>query len=151
MAFSASVSSENGTSVRTPIARQTSVISDHISEFHGATAPSSIDRRSSGTSVARSTARTTPVPPQARQAPWPLNASSSADGAKKAAPHSGQVSSRPAATASVGGRKWPFGQRWLASRENIRRRLLSSSVPVPNVLRTPGTPGRCRSASAAGT
>lgn len=45
----------------------------------------------------------------------------------------------------------PFGQRWLAKRENIRRRLFKSSVPVPNVLRMPGTPGRWCSASAAGT
>ena len=81
MAFSSSVSSRKGTSVRTPIARQTSVIKDHISEFHGATAPSSMVRLSSGTSVARSTVRTMPVPPQVRQAPWLLKASSSADGA----------------------------------------------------------------------
>ena len=39
MARSSSESALNGTSVRTPIARQTSVISDHISVFHGATAP----------------------------------------------------------------------------------------------------------------
>ena len=45
----------------------------------------------------------------------------------------------------------PNGQRWLAKRENIRRRLFKSSVPVPNVLRMPGTPGRWCSASAAGT
>lgn len=31
---------------------------------------------------------------------------------------------------------------WLARRENISRRLLSSSDPVPKVLRIPGTPGR---------
>ena len=128
--------------MRTPIARQTSVISDHISEFHGATAPSSMVRLSSGTSVARSTVRTTPVPPQVRQAPWLLNASSSADGAKNRSPHSGHCSSCPAATASVGGKSWPLGQRWFASREYISRRPLSSSVPVPNVLRMPGTPGR---------
>ena len=67
-------------SVRTPIARQTSVISDHISEFHGATAPSSIERLSSGTSVLRSTVRTVPVPPQHLQAPCELKASSSAPG-----------------------------------------------------------------------
>lgn len=33
----------------------------------------------------------------------------------------------------------------------MSRKLLSSSVPVPNVLRIPGTPGLCLSASAAGT
>ena len=81
MSFSASVSSQNGTSVRTPMARQTSTISDHISVFHGATAPCSMVRLSSGTSVARSTVRTMPVPPQLRQAPWLLKASSSALGA----------------------------------------------------------------------
>ena len=59
---------------------------------------------SSGTSVDLSTVRTTPVPPQVRQAPWLLKASSSAEGAKKCAPHSGQTSSCPAATASVGSR-----------------------------------------------
>ena len=69
MARSSSESALNGTSVRTPIARQTSVISDHISVFHGATAPSSIESDSSGTRVARSTVRTMPVPPQVEQAP----------------------------------------------------------------------------------
>ena len=49
MSFSLSVSSRKGISVRTPMSRQTSVISDHISEFHGATAPSSMERDSSGT------------------------------------------------------------------------------------------------------
>ena len=81
MSFSRSVSSRKGTSVRTPMARQTSTISDHISEFQGATAPCSMVRLSSGTRVARSTVRTTPVPPQVRQAPWLLKASSSAPGA----------------------------------------------------------------------
>ena len=33
----------------------------------------------------------------------------------------------------------------------MSRSTFSSSVLVPKVLRTPGTPGRCRSASAAGT
>ena len=66
--------------VRTPISRQTSVISDHISEFQGATAPSSIERFSSGMRVERSTVRTVPVPPQVRQAPPLLKARSSADG-----------------------------------------------------------------------
>ena len=81
MSRSFSVSSENGTSVRTPIARQTSVIKDHIKEFHGATAPSSIDSDSSGTSVDSSTVLTIPVPLQVLQAPWLLKANSSADGA----------------------------------------------------------------------
>ena len=49
--------------------------------FQGATAPSSMVRDSSGTRVARSTVRTMPVPPQVRQAPWLLKASSSAPGA----------------------------------------------------------------------
>ena len=44
-----------------------------------------------------------------------------------------------------------MGQRWLARREYISRRLLSSSVPVPKVLRIPGTPGRWWRARAAGT
>jgi len=33
----------------------------------------------------------------------------------------------------------------------MSRRLFSNSVPVPKVLRMPGTPGRWCSASAAGT
>ena len=33
----------------------------------------------------------------------------------------------------------------------MSRRLFKSSVPVPKVLRIPGTPGRWRSARAAGT
>ena len=61
--FPVSVSSRNGTSVRTPISRQMSVIRDHIRLFQGATAPSSIVSESSGTSVSRSTVRTIPVPP----------------------------------------------------------------------------------------
>ena len=81
MSFSFSVSSRNGTSVRTPISRQMSVISDHIRLFHGATAPSSMVRDSSGTSDAMFTACTVPVPPHLWQAPCELNASSSADGA----------------------------------------------------------------------
>ena len=98
------VSSRKGTSVRTPISRHTSVISDHIREFQGATAPWSMLRDSSGTRVERSTVRTVPVPPQVRQAPWLLNASSSAPGAKKCSPHSGHASSCSAATARVGER-----------------------------------------------
>ena len=45
------------------MARHTSVIRDHISVFQGSTAPSSMDKLSSGTREARSTVRTTPVPP----------------------------------------------------------------------------------------
>ena len=90
--------------MRTPIARHTSVISDHMSWFHGATAPPSMVRDSSGTSVAGSTVRTVPVPPQARQAPWLLNASSSAEGAEKVYPQTGLRSGCPAATAIDGGR-----------------------------------------------
>ena len=81
MARSAGVRELNGTSVRTPIARHTSVMSDHIRLFHGATAPSSIVFDSSGTSVVRSTVMTVPVPPHRRHAPPLLNASSSAPGA----------------------------------------------------------------------
>ncbi|MDD5890960.1 MAG: hypothetical protein PUC72_00285 [Bacteroidales bacterium] len=71
----------NGTSVRTPISRAMSFISDHISEPQGATAPSSMVRFSSGTRVDSSTVRTMPVPPQQRQAPSLLKASCSAPGA----------------------------------------------------------------------
>ena len=81
MSFSFLVRSRNGTSVRTPIWRQMSVISDHIRLFHGATAPPSMVRESSGTSVSKSTVRTMPVPLHFWQAPCELNASSSADGA----------------------------------------------------------------------
>ena len=75
----------------------------------------------------------------------------SAEGGKKLAPHSGHTSCCPAATASAGASRCPFGHRWAARRENISRRLFKSSVPVPNVLRMPGTPGRWCSARAAGT
>ena len=81
MSFSRSVRSRNGTSVRTPISRQTSVISDHMRLFHGATAPSSIVSESSGTRDAMSTVRTLPVPPHLGHAPCELKASSSALGA----------------------------------------------------------------------
>ena len=69
MYFSCSVRSRNGTSVLTPISRQTSVISDHIRLFHGATAPPSMVSESSGTSDAMSTVRTLPVPLHFWQAP----------------------------------------------------------------------------------
>ena len=67
--------------VRTPISLQTSVISDHIRLFHGATAPSSMVSESSGTRDSISTVRILPVPPHLGQAPCELNASSSAEGA----------------------------------------------------------------------
>ena len=142
MSRSRSVSSRKGTLVRTPISRAMSFISDHIRVCHGATAPSSMERLSSGTRVLSSTVRMTPVPSQRLHAPWLLKASSSAPGAKKRSPQTGQVSSRPAATFSEGGTMWPLGQRWLARRENMSRSALSSSVPVPKVERMPGTPGR---------
>ena len=62
------------------MARHTSVISDHMRLFQGATAPSSMLSVSSGISVLSSTVRTVPVPPQHLQAPWLLKASSSAPG-----------------------------------------------------------------------
>lgn len=80
-----------------------SIISDHMRLPQGATAPSSIERLSSGTSVDSSTVRTMPVPPQVGQAPALLKARSSAPGAKKLVPHSGQTSGLPAATSSEGG------------------------------------------------
>ena len=80
------------------MARQTSVIRLHIREFQGATAPSSMLSVGSGTSVARSTVRTVPVPLQVRQAPWLLN------GARTVAPQVGQISGFSAATARLGGR-----------------------------------------------
>ena len=91
MSFSFSVSSRNGTSVRTPRSRAMSFIKDHISVCHGRTAPSSIVRVSSGTRVLSSTMRTMPVPSHLRHAPWLLNASSSADGAKNSAPQTGHT------------------------------------------------------------
>ena len=69
----------------------------------GLTAPSSIVSDSSGTSAARSTSRTMPVPAQVGHAPPELNASSSALGAQKVSPHSGHVSARPAATLMLAG------------------------------------------------
>ena len=151
MSRSCSVSSENGTSVRTPIARHTSVIRDHISEFQGATAPSSMERDSSGTKTASFTVLTTPVPPQFLQAPLLLKEKLSALGPSNEAPHSGQTSGFPAATWIDGGSRCPLGQRWLPRRENISRSGFKSSVDVPNVLRIPGTVGRWWRARAAGT
>lgn len=142
MSRSSGVSSRKGTSVRTPMARHTSVMSDHMSDFHGATAPSSMVSDSSGTSDASSTVRTTPVPPQVRQAPSLLKGKDSALGPSNSAPHTGHFSLFMAATSGVGGRTWPRGQRWLPRREYMRRRLFKSSVAVPKVLRMPGTAGR---------
>ncbi len=57
-----------------------------------------------------------------------------------------------AATFIVGALREPQrSQICEAQRENNRRRLLSNSVIVPNVERTPGTEGRWCKASAAGT
>ena len=124
---------------------------DHIREFQGATAPWSMVRESSGTRVLRSTVRTTPVPPQVRQAPWLLKDSPSAEGAWNGTPHSRQTIGLSAATSNVGGLGWPLGHTCSARREYIRRSEFSSSVPVPKVLRIPGTPGRWCMASEAGT
>ena len=151
MAFSSSVRSRKGTSVRTPIARTTSVISDHIRLFQGATAPSSMVRLSSGTRVDRSTVRTVPVPPQHAQAPAELKASSSAPITLTYSPQTGQCTSFSAAQSRVWGTSCPFGHLYTDRRENISRRLFSSSVEVPNVERMPGTPGRWCRARAAGT
>ena len=107
MSFSLLVKSRKGTSVRTPISRQMSVISDHIRLFQGATAPSSMVRESSGTRVLSSTVITVPVPLQVRQAPWLLKANSSAESARTLAPHTGQTSGFSAATARLGSSQWP--------------------------------------------
>ena len=94
--------------------------------------------------------RTTPVPAQVGQAPSELNARDSAPGGENTAAHTGQTRSMSAATSMVGPSRWPFGHRCDPRRENITRRTFSSSVDVPNVDLAPGTPGRWRSASAAG-
>ncbi len=86
------------------MSRAMSFISDHMREFHGATAPSSMVRLSSGTRLSISTVRTTPVPLQVGQAPWLLKASSSAPGGWTLAPQTGQMMGRSAATSMVGGR-----------------------------------------------
>ena len=90
MSRSAAESSRNGTSMRTPISCATCGMSDHMSWRHEATAPSWMLNDSSGTSVLSSTFRTMPVPEHVRQAPAPLNASSSARGSHELRPHSGQ-------------------------------------------------------------
>ena len=149
---SSGVSSQNGTSVRTPMAPQTCFMRSHIRVPHTTTAPSSIVLLSSGTSAARLTVRTMPVPLQAGQAPPLLKARSSAFGPKNSRPHSGHAIGTSSATLNVGGTCAPqCGHMWLPTRENSRRRLLRSSLDVPKVERTPGTAGRWWSASAAGT
>ena len=77
---SSGVSSQNGTSVRTPISRQMSFMRSHMRLPHTTTAPSSMVLLSSGTSVDSSTVRTKPVPWQVGQAPSELKASDSAPG-----------------------------------------------------------------------
>ena len=111
MAFSSSVNSRKGTSVLTPMARQTSTISDHMRLFQGATAPPSIVRDSSGTRVERSTVRTMPVPPHFLHAPVLLKASSSAPIGSTSASQTGQRSSVSAAIAMEDGTSCPLGQR----------------------------------------
>ena len=81
MSRSLGVRSLNGTSVRTPIAPATCFIRSHINEPHGSTAPSSMLFDSSGTSAARFTLRTMPVPAQSGHAPAELKAKDSAPGA----------------------------------------------------------------------
>jgi len=152
MSRSSGVSSLNGTLVRTPIAPHTCFIRSHMSEPHGSTAPSSILFDSSGTRAARFTSRTMPVPEQVGQAPAELKASDSAPGAWNSLPQPAQVMGSPAATFSVDSLRAPqCGHTCEATRENRSRRLLSSSVIVPNVERMPGTVGRWCRASAAGT
>ena len=152
MSRSSGVSSQNGTLVRTPMAPQTCFMRSHMRLPQGSTAPSSMEMDSSGTSEASFTVRTTPVPSQVGHAPPLLNARSSAPGPKNFSPQAGQLMGWSVATAVEGGAYAPqCGQRWLATREKSRRRLLRSSDMVPKVLRTPGTAGRWCSASAAGT
>ena len=74
------VRSLKGTSVRTPMSRAMSTMSDHMSARQLATAPSSMVLVSSGTMVDSSTSRTIPVPPQVGQAPSLLKARLSAPG-----------------------------------------------------------------------
>ncbi len=122
MSRSSGVSSQNGTSVRTPMAPQTCFMRSHMSEPHGSTAPSSMLMDSSGTSDASSTVRTMPVPPQVGQAPALLKARSSAPGSMNSTPHTGQTVARPSATSMLGGTWWPLGHTWLPRRENRSRR-----------------------------
>ena len=62
------------------MSRAMSFIRDHIRLCHGATAPSSMVRDSSGTRLLSSTVRTIPVPPQVGRAPYELKAMVSAPG-----------------------------------------------------------------------
>ena len=119
---SSGVNSQNGTSVRTPIAPHTCFMRSHISVPHGSTAPSSMESDSSGTSDDSSTVRTMPVPPQVAQAPPLLKARSSAPGPKNCAPHTGQTRGSSNATLGEGGTRWPLGHAWLPTRENSSRR-----------------------------
>ena len=89
------------------------------------------------------------MPLQAGQAPIELNANDSAPGASNRTPPIGHWISI-AWVAIDGGTSWPFGQRWVPSRDMISRSTLSTSLIVPTVLRGPGTGGRCRNASAGG-
>ena len=152
MSRSAGESSQNGTSVRTPMAPHTCFMRSHISEPQTTTAPSSMVLLSSGTSAARFTVRAIPVPPQVGQAPSLLKASCSAPGPKNLPPQRGHEIASSAATFKLGGTCLPqCGHTWLPTREKRSRRLFNSSLEVPNVERTPGTAGRWCSARAAGT
>ena len=141
MALSSSVRSLKGTSTRTPSASATRYIQLIPNMFQDSTAPCASVLSQSGTSLDLSTSLTMPVPEQRGHAPSLLKAMYSALGPSKKAPHSGQTRTLPAATSMDGGWRCPFGQRWLPSLENMRRRWLSSSDMVPKVLLTPGTAG----------
>ena len=78
-----------------------------------------------------------------------MNANDSAPGWVNRTPQTGQVISMPWVT-TLGATGWPLGQMWVPSRDMISRSTLSTSLIVPTVLRTPGTGGRWRRASAAG-
>ena len=107
--------------------------------------------RSSGTRVARSTVRTTPVPLQVRQAPWQLKASSSADGASKRAPHAGQTNSCPAAHRQGGGHIVPVGTAVAGQPGVHQAEAVQKLRPRAEGAPDPGHAGRWWRASAAGT
>ena len=151
MSLSSSVRSLKGTSTRTPRDSATLYIQLIPNMFQDSTAPCPRVLFQSGTSFHMSTSLTIPVPEHLGHAPSLLNAMDSALGPSNSAPHSGQTSILPAATSMEGGCMWPFGQRWLPSLENIRRRWFRSSDIVPKVLLTPGTVGLWCRARAAGT
>ena len=90
MSRSSGVSSRKGTLVRTPIFSAISFISDHIRVCQGSTAPSLMERLSSGTRVDSSTTRTMPLPSQSGQAPVLLKANCSAPSTGTCVPHRGQ-------------------------------------------------------------